>query len=76
MAKKVEYKGEKYKVSWISYAFTKCRLVINGLPSEIIMLQSDLADVESYRVYAKKAIESYITHNNAEEAFNKWDGKL
>ena len=76
MAKKVEYKGEKYKVSWISYAFTKCRLVINGLPSEIIMLQSDLVDVESYRIYAKKAIELYITQESAEEAFNKWDGKL
>ena len=74
--KKVEYKGKKYKVSWISYAFTKCRLVINGVPSEIIMLQSDLVDVESYRIYAKKAIELYITQESAEEAFNKWDGKL
>jgi hypothetical protein len=76
MPKKVEHKGKKYKVSWISYAFTKCRLVINGVPSEIIMLQEDLTDVESYKLYAKRAIESYDTRKSSEKAFNDWDGKL
>jgi len=76
MTKKVEYNGKTYKITTVNYAFTSQRLIVNGEPSNIKMNNDNLDDVNSWKIYAKRAIEEYNRRYTARKEFEKWDGKL
>ena len=76
MEKKVEYSGVTYKIDFDSYGFTMSRFIVNGECTSKKMLNESLNNIDSFKKYAKEAIEEYIEKKNTEEVFNKWDGKL
>jgi hypothetical protein len=76
MAKKVEFEGKKYKITYDSYGFDSSRLFVNGEGSGITMYNGDLLKVELFKEYAKRAIIEYIKRLKVRSVFNEWDGKL
>jgi len=76
MAKKVEYEGKKYKITFGSYGFSNCRLFVNGEGSGITPYNSVLTNIDLFKEYAKKAIIEYEDRQRTRKIFKNWDGKL
>ncbi len=75
MRKVVEYEGKKYTLTFGELSGDSV-IRVNGESSKILISNSAITDIETFKKFAKSAINAYNERRTAVKKFEEWDGKL